>query len=117
MFSDPQSITVNAVAKSMPRIENAGRSSVYSKDDAEFQMRISHQTRGGRTRSMVRVDQQKIATDPYTAESILAKAGVWLVIDRPAAGFYNATDINYVVAALKTWLDSTNVGKLVAQES
>lgn len=116
-FTDPQSVTINAVAKSMARVESSGRQSVYLKDDGSFAMRISHQTKGGRVRSLVRIDQVKDATDPYTAETVQSKAGVWLVMDRPVANYYSATEIDYIVQGFKTWLSTANVTKVLGQES
>lgn len=116
-FSDPQSLTVNAVAKSMPLVERNGRSATYSMADGEFNFSISHQTKNNRKRSLVRVNQRKIATDPYSANSVEAKHSVWIVLDRPAAGYYTATEIDYVVQAFKTWLSTANVTKIVGEES
>jgi hypothetical protein len=39
-----------------------------------------------------------------------------VVIERPLTGF-SSTQVNDLVAGLKTWLDSTNVGKLYGEES
>jgi hypothetical protein len=117
MFSDPQSITVNSVAKSMPRVSTTGTASVYKKADETFQMTISHtKAQGGRIRSVVRVDQKAIVPDPLTSVNDYETLTVYTVIDRPLAGFTSA-DVNYLVAALSGWLDSTAVGKLFGQES
>jgi hypothetical protein len=40
----------------------------------------------------------------------------YFVIDRPDVGF-SATEVNYLVAGLEGWLDSTAVGKLFGNES
>lgn len=114
-FADPQSITINAVAKSLVKILDDGLKSVYQTADGVWRFTISHQVSGGRTRRMVRVDQKVIASDPLNATSIYQSLGVYIVIDEPPFGF-TGTEINYVVAGLKTWLDSTAVGKLLANE-
>lgn len=117
MFTDPQSITVNAVAKSMPRISTGATDALYRTADEVFQMRISHQTSKGRKRHMVRVDQTVIAADPLTAENASQKAGVYLVIDEPSFGFDDTT-LGYLVTALKDWLIAgTNVAKILGSES
>lgn len=115
MFSDPQSITVNAVAKSLVKIIDDGLKSIYKSADGVWTFTISHQISGGRTRRMVRVDQKVTATDPLMATSVYQSLGIYLVIDEPPFGF-TGTEVNYVVQALKTWLDSTAVGKLLASE-
>lgn len=114
-FSDPQSITVNAIAKSMPRVKSDGYRSEYKKDDETFKMTISHQESKNRTRRMIRVDQRVVAADPLTAVNEYKSLGVYLVIDEPEYGFSDA-EINYVVQALTAWLTQANVLKVCANE-
>jgi len=116
MFTDPQSITVNSVAKSMPRVSNGPSDATYRTADEIFQMRISHQSSKGRKRRMVRVDQTLIAADPLTAENASQRAGIYVVIDEPAFGFDDAT-LDYLVDALVAWLTSGNIAKLLGGES
>lgn len=117
-FSDPQTLTVNAVAKSMALVERNGRSASYRTSDGEYSFSISHQQKGGRVRSMVRTNQSKLAPDPYQSGlNVTAKHSVWIVLDRPAEGFFTPTEIDYVVQAFKTWLSSANVLKVIGQES
>jgi hypothetical protein len=117
MFTDPQSVTVNSVAKSMPRVESDGKKSVYLSADGNFKMTISHQAvAGDRIRSMVRVDQRAIVADPLTSVNDYETLSFYFVIDRPNVGF-SATEVNYLVAGLEGWLDSTAVGKLFGNES
>lgn len=115
-FSDPQTITVNTVAKSLVRIKSDGFKSIYRTADEEFSFTISHQEAKKRTRRMVRVDQRKIAADPLTAVNEWRNAGIYLVIDEPEIGFSDA-ELDYVVQALKTWLSTANVLKVCANES
>lgn len=116
MFADPQSVTVNAVARSMPRISTKDLSATYSKDDETFKLTISHQKSGKRIRSMVRIDQRAIVPDPLTSVNDYETLSFYFVIDRPEVGF-SATEVNYLVQGLVTWLDATAVGKLVGQQS
>lgn len=115
-FSDPQSITVNAVAKSMDRVKSEGYRSEYAMADQEFKMIISHQGSKGRTRRMVRVDQRKVVTDPLTSVNDYESLGVYFVIDEPDYGFTD-TEIDYVVQALKTWASTANVLKVCGNQS
>lgn len=116
MFTDPITVTVNAVAQVMPRVSNSGQKSVYQKADTTFSTTISHTPNKDRVRSMFRVDQRAIVPDPLTAVNDWETLGIYLVIDRPIIGF-TSTQVNDLVAGMKTWLDSTNVGKLYGQES
>lgn len=115
-FTDPQSITVNSVAKSMPRVKTEGSRSEYAMADETFRMTISHQESKSRTRRMIRVDQRVVATDPLTSISEYKTLGVYIVIDEPEYGFADA-DIDYVVQALKTWASTANVLKVLGSET
>lgn len=117
MFSDPQSVTVNAVAKSMPKVESSGKKTVYRKADGTFQLTISHQVvAGGRIRSMARIDQQAVVPDPLTSVNDYETLSFYFVVDRPEVGF-SSTEVDYLVTGLKSWLDSTAIGKLFGLES
>lgn len=116
MFADPQSVTVNAVAKSMPRVSSSGLKSEYLKDDEEFKLTISHQKSNKRIRSMVRIDQRAVVPDPLTAVNDYENLGFYFVIDRPEVGF-TSTQVDYLVQGLKTWLSSGNVIALYGQQS
>jgi hypothetical protein len=115
MFSDPQSITINGVAKSMARIAIDGFKAIYSTADELFKLTLSHTKSKGRIRSMVRVDQRAIVADPLTSVNDYETLGVYLVVDRPDYG-YTQAQVDYVIAGLKTWLDTTASGKLFGQE-
>lgn len=117
MFSDPQTVTVNAVAKAMPRVSNAGTASVYQMADESFKLSVSHTKAGNdRIRSLVRIDQRAVVPDPLTAVNDYETLSFYFVIDRPSVGF-TSTVVDQLVQGLKTWLDSTAVGKLFGQES
>lgn len=117
MFTDPQSITVNAVPQSMPRIQIDGKRCVYQKNDSTFTLTISHQViAGDRVRSMARVDQKAIIPDPLTNENDYEILSFYVVIDRPLVGF-SQTQTDQLITGFKSWLDSTAIGKLFGQES
>jgi hypothetical protein len=61
MFADPQSVTINAVPVSLPRVSIGASDATYRAADETVQMRISHQSTKGRKRRMVRLDQTVIA--------------------------------------------------------
>jgi hypothetical protein len=118
MFSDPQSVTINSVAKSMPRVETNGNKSIYKSADGIWTLTLSHQTLGkGRVRTMVRLDQKAIVTNPLDSTDqdydILTD---YHVFDRPEFGF-TVTQLQQQVAGLSAWLDGTAVGKLFGLES
>jgi len=116
MFADPQVVTVNAVAKSMARFLIDGTKATYQTSDELFRLTISHTKSGDRTRSMVRIDQRAIVTNPLDSSNDWDTLSFYFVLDRPTYGFTQA-QIEQLVAGLKTWLDNTALGKLTGSES
>lgn len=114
-FTDPQSVTIDAVAYSMPRISTDASKSVYSEATEALKMTVSHQESKGRTRSMVRLDRRVIAADPLTAVNEYKTVGVYLVIDKPEFGF-TIDNIDDIVQGFKTWLSTANVSKVCGME-
>jgi ribosomal protein S25 len=116
MFSDPQTITVNAVAKVMPRVTNNGLVSTYQLADQTFKLTISHEPKKGRIRSMVRIDQRAVVADPLTSVNDYETLGVYVVVDRPEVGFSMAQQ-DQLLAALDAWLNTAASDKLFGMES
>jgi len=116
MFADPQSITVNAVAQSLPAVERNGMSSAYQKDDGSYKLTVSHQY-GKRKRFTVRIDTNKIAPDPLAAaNNQLYTSSAYLVVDAPLVGYTNA-ELRDVAAALTSWASSANLLKVLGGET
>lgn len=116
MFADPQSVTINSVAQSMPRVSSKELSSVYSKSDGTFKLTISHTPSKDRIRSMVRIDQRAIVTNPLDSTNDYDTLSFYSVIDRPVYGFTTA-QVEQLVAGFQAWLTSGNVDKLIGTES
>jgi len=89
-FADPQVVTVNAVAQTMPRISSGVNSGAFSKDDGTEKVSVSH-SYGKRTRRVIRLDFNQIAADPLLAGvNVKATGACYLVVDQPITGFTNA---------------------------
>jgi len=116
MFADPQVVTVNAVAQSMPKVSTTGLSSTYAKADGTFKFTISHSESKDRIRSMARIDQRAVVADPLTAVNDYETLSFYFVIDRPLYGF-TQTQVDQLIAGVKTWLDTTASGKMFGRES
>ena len=119
-LSDPQSVTINAVANSLPRVlSGPGALSKYQKDDANGALTVAH-TYGKRTRSQVRLDFRKVAPDPLiSAQNIYYSMSAYLVVDRPITGF-TITEAKQIVDALTAWLTASsgaNVTKVLGGEN
>lgn len=119
MFSDPQSVTIDAVAQSLPRVSVGEHSATYTKDDETLQLTISHQpTRNGRVRRMVRLDTNKIAADPFIAgQNREVAESAYLVVDEPQDGAFSNAELLSSVKGLLGWLTDANVTKVLAGES
>lgn len=117
MFADPQSITVSAVAQSMPTIARNGNDSTYQKDDATYRLTISHQYKAERNRFVIRVDANKVAADPLTsANNRVYTQAVYIVIDKPVVGYSNA-ESSALAVALTAWATSANILKVLGGET
>lgn len=118
MLADPQTVTLNAVANVMPAISRSGLVSEYSLADGTLKLKVSH-TVGKRVRTQVSLNTSKITADPLSDANIAVGANVYLVIDRPLAGF-TVDELTYVVAGLSAWLTAStnaNTKKVLGLES
>lgn len=88
-LTDPQSVTINAVAISLPRVSVRINGSTYTSGDGLVSLRLDHNY-GRRNRHVVRIDHSKIAADPYTAVNTKYSMSVYTVIDVPPVGYTNA---------------------------
>lgn len=115
-FTDPQTITINAVPKTLVKIKSDGQKTIYRTADEEVALTLSHQESKKRTRHMIRMDQRTVAADPLTAVNEYVSNGIYLVIDEPEFGFTDAV-LDYNVQALKVWMSTANILKILAGES
>lgn len=119
MFSDPQSVTVNAVAQSLPRTGSSLTSGKFQKADGSYVLTVSHVS-GKRNQHKVRLDSSKVITDPFASDrSIPVSATVYLTVDVPVVG-YTTVEMTQLVVALADWLKAStnaNTDKLVGGES
>jgi len=116
MFADPQSVTVNAVAESCPRISTGDRTSTYRTADSEFTLKISH-AEGSRNRRTVRLTQEIVAADPFQTDvNRTYVQHVYVVLDHPKVGF-STTQVDNLTQALVDYLSDANIDKVIAGES
>lgn len=117
MFTDPQSVTINSVATTLPRVAMNGRSAVYESSDGGLTLTISH-SNAKRTRSVVRLDRKKVGSDalnPSTNKQYTES--VYLVVDAPLTGFSD-DELKFDIIGLADLLKSANfVTKFLGQES
>lgn len=113
MLADPQSVTINAVAQSLPAVSRALNASTYRKDDGNVTLSISN-SYGKRTRRSVRLDFRKIAADPLvSAQNIVYTMAAYLVIDTPITGF-TVAEAKQIVDALTAYLTASSGAKVTS---
>jgi len=106
-FTDPQTVTINAVSVPMPRVSSGVNTGSFSKDDGSVRMTVAHQY-GKRTRRTVRIDHSKIAPDPLiSSQSIRYSTSVYMVVDTPVTG-YTVAEAKQIVDALTGYLTATS---------
>lgn len=89
-LTDPQIFKeVKAEAVTAPRVSTGNFNSIYETSDGQNVLTVSTQeTAGSRKRHLVRIDVSKITTNPYEeTKKQTVSMSVYLVIDRPVAGF------------------------------
>jgi hypothetical protein len=117
MFAEPQTVTVNAEAKSLPRVSFGDRNGVFQTSDAGITLKVSHDLRS-RNRRTVRLDITKTAADPLLdGVSRPYSMSAYVVVDHPTVGFNN-TEVENNLLALVDWLSTAgNITKVVGGES
>lgn len=109
-FADPQSVTINAVANTLPRISSGENRGVFQKDDGTVKMTVSH-SYGKTTRRVVRLDHSKIAVDVFTADNARFSMAAYLVVDVPTTG-YTVAEQKQIVDALTSFLTASSGAKV-----
>lgn len=113
MLADPQSVTINAVANSLPAVSRGANVSSYRKDDGLVSLDISHQY-GKRIRRTVRLNHSKIAADPLiSAQNIKYSMSAYLVMDVPVTG-YTVAEAKYIVDGLTAYLTASSGAKVTS---
>ena len=119
MFSDPQSVTINAVANTLPRTSSGTNSGAFTKDDGLVKLSVSHQY-GKRNRRVIRLDHAKIAADPLLAGvNVKASMACYFVMDVPQTG-YTLAEAKQIADGLTAYLTAStgaNITKVLGGES
>lgn len=113
-LADPQSVTVNAVAVSLPRtgFDPIG---TFTSANRKHVLTISHEAKA-RFRSQVKLRFDDTVADPMVPDrNIPVNATAYLVIDYPKNGIDTVT-VAKLVEALVDWLNDTNITKVVTGE-
>jgi hypothetical protein len=102
---DPQSVTLSVGVVSIPKIIDDGLKSVYMSADGTVIETISHQVTPQKRRTMIRIDNSKVAADPITSVNKSIVGSGYVVLEFPTWGFTEADKIA-LFAALNTQLSA-----------
>lgn len=106
-FADPQTVTINAIANTLPRTASGVDAGAFTKDDGLVQLQVNH-AYGNRTRRTIRLNHAKIAPDPLiSSTNIRYSASVYLVVDLPKTG-YTVAEAKQLVDALTAYLTASS---------
>nr|QDH87257.1 MAG: hypothetical protein H4RhizoLitter20421_000002 [Leviviridae sp.] len=106
-FADPQSVTINAVANSLPRVSSGINQGEFRKDDGLVGLKITHNYKS-RTRREIRLTHAKIAPDPLVSSTnIRYSMSVYLVCDVPVTG-YTVAEAKQIVDGLTAYLTASS---------
>lgn len=118
MLSDPQSVTVNGVARSLPRVPATSSSGgAFRKDDGTTSLSVAHSRQGKKQRHVVTLSESLIAADPLLAGiNVKADQRVYFVIEHPETGFSTTQTLN-LFKGLAAWASDANVTKIIGYEA
>ncbi len=90
MFSDPQTVTVSGVGKTLNRTGSTDSGGKFATADRSYQMSVAH-SYGKRSRHTVRLQFDSLIANPLVAgQNVQNSITTYLVVDTPA-GFDTAT--------------------------
>lgn len=106
-FADPQSVTINAVANTLPRTSSGVNAGVFTSSDGNIRLSVSH-AYGKRNRRTIRIEHSKIAPDPLiSSTSVKYSMSTYVVVDTPVTG-YTVAEAKLVVDGLLAYLTGTS---------
>lgn len=118
-FADPQSVTINAIANSLPRTGSGEGTGDFTSADGLIKLSVST-VNGKRSRHTLRLDHSKVAADPFiSGVSVKYSMSTYIVVDTPLVGYTNA-DAKLVVDGFLAYLSASsgaNVTKLLGGEN
>lgn len=110
-FSDPQSVTIAAVAVPLPRTSSGANAGAFSSNDGLVRLTVSSQY-GKRQRRTLRLEHAKIAADPLAAGiNVKSSMSCYIVVDSPLTG-YSVAQQKEVVDALVAYLAATTGARI-----
>lgn len=116
MLTDPQSVTINGAATSLPLTNTSPTKRSYTSADGKTRLDVSQLQTKTRFRREFRLSQVKIALDPLTATNNEVSASVIIAVDEPKVGFSDA-ELGYLIDSVKAAFTSSTYTKILGGES
>jgi len=118
MFTDPQSVTINGSAISLPRTSAGPNAGTLTSHDGATKLDIAS-TYGKRIRRTMALTVKKYASDPAVpAQNIPVSATIRITVDQPIQG-YTVADLQFALLGLignLTASSNANIAKLLGGE-
>lgn len=112
-LTDPQSVTINAIAHSLARVGFGENSGSFQSNDSLVKLGVSS-AYGRRTRRSIRIDFSKIAPDPLISDTnVIYSMSNYMVVDTPVTGF-TVVEAKQVVDGFIAYL-SAGSGAVITQ--
>ena len=119
-FTDPQTITINAIAIPAPRQFTGSELGKFTSADGKTVLTIDPRSTAKRNRRTVRLNQEKVTADPLIATTNVRVGDmISFTIDRPKEGYSDA-EVLLQASGLISWLTASsnaNLIKLIAGEN
>jgi hypothetical protein len=110
-YADPQSVTVNAVPITLPRVSSGTNTGAFAASDGTYRLEVSH-AYGRRIRRSIRLTGSKISADPLVPnQNVRSSMSCYMVIDHPVNG-YTVTEAKQIVDALVGYLSASTGAKV-----
>lgn len=118
MYADPQSVTINTVAVSLPRTSSGVDSGKFASSDRSHFLSVNH-TYGRRVRHQIRIQKDSLTANPLiSGQNVNQSMSCFIVVDLPAG--YDTTAAKQVVDGFVAYLAASSgsaVTKLLGGES
>lgn len=110
-FSDPQTVTINAVAIPLARTGSRDNAGSFAASDGNTKMLVSS-SYGKRVRRTIRIDSRKVAPDPlFPAQNTPYSMSFYIVADVPTTG-YTITEQKQIIDGFLAWLTASSGAKI-----
>lgn len=118
MFGSSLTVVINSISKTLASVATGDRTATYESSADGLTAKITHVV-GKRNRHTVRLDVDKIATDPFVAgNSNPVSMSAYLIIDVPRGSAFSLAEQKLNAKGLVDWLGtSTNLDRVLAGES